>query len=341
MKIKTQALKDAIKTCLTGTSTKDLVVQMSHIVFAEEELLSYNDRVSVLIPFDSGINCSIPAEDLNKVLSGISDKELEMSVDGNEVTITSKGTEAIISTEIESRVVEDFFNTVDFEELDWKPLPKNFLDQLSLAKFSASSNPFDGNNLFCVQVKGKKVSSGDGHRLSVLTLDSSMEEILIPSSSVHDITSFDNFDEYAHNDGWVHFCNESGIILSCRTIIGEFPSFLPIFKNFEEKTKIQIDSKMIPVLQNLGGLVEGQSGFMKSVDVVISNGETIISGKKEGLRIEKKITNDHTEDTVKFSISPDFLAHILTMTNTLSIGESTAMFESKTFKHLVQLPIVD
>ena len=151
MKIKTVDLKNAIKSCLAGTSSKDLVAQMSHLVFNEEEILSYNDRVSVLIPFESGIQCSVPAEDLNKVLSGITDSELELSVEENEVTITSKGTEAVISTEVESRVVEDFFSNVDFGEMDWYELPKNFIDQLALARYSASGNALDANNLFSLK----------------------------------------------------------------------------------------------------------------------------------------------------------------------------------------------
>lgn len=339
MKIKTQELKKAIKSCLAGTDTKDLVMQMSHLVFNEEEILAYNDKVSIMVPFESGINCSIPAEDLNKVLSGISDKELEMIVDGDEVKIISEGTEAILSTEIESRIVEEFFSNVDFEKMDWYELPKNFMDQLSLARYSASSNALDANNLFCVCIRGNTISSGDGHRLSKLTIDTEMEEVLIPSSSVNDIVGFNDFDEYSVNKGWIHLSNEDGVILSCRTVIGDFPDFSKIFKGFQEETKVVVDSNLIPILQNLGGLVSGQVDFMRSVSITITKGTTIISGKKEGLRIEKKIENKHTKEDVQFSISPDFLQYILSMTNTLSIGGHSAMFSSKTFQHIVQLPV--
>lgn len=341
MPIKTQELKDAIKAALVGTSTKDLVVQMAHIVFNSHEILSYNDRVSISIPFESGIKCSVPAEDLNKVLSGISDKELTMVVDENSVAITSESTEASISTEVESRAVETYFDNLEFDAMEWEDLPKNFMSQLSLARLSASSNVYDANNLACVHIKGKSISSGDGHKLSMLTLSSKMKEVLIPSSSVNDIIVFSDFDEYAISDGWIHFSNESSTVLSCRIVIGNFPDLSQFFDNFEEVAEIKIDSNLIPILQNLGGLVAGQSDFMKSVQIQIGKGETIISGKKEGLQIKKKVVNKHTEDAIDFSISPDFLAHILTMTNTLSIGEATAMFASKTFKHLVQLPIMN
>jgi hypothetical protein len=339
MKIKTAELKKAIKSCLSGTSTKDLVVQMSHIVFTGEEILSYNDRVSIMIPFETGVSCSVPAEDLNKVLSGITDSEIELFSYENDFKIVSESTEATISTEIESRVVEDFFKEIDFSDMNWGELPTNFLDQLSLARLSASTNALDSNNLFCVFVKGKYISGGDGHRLSYLSLDKKMKEVLIPATSVSDIISFPDFDEYAIHNGWIHFSNEDGAVLSCRTITGDFPDFAPFFSNFEEITQVTVDSNLIPILQNLGGLVEGQSGFMRSVDIKIINGQTTIQGRKEGLRIQKKVENSHSGETVEFSISPDFLAHILTMTNTLSIGENSAMFSSDSFQHIVQLPV--
>jgi hypothetical protein len=340
VKIKTQELKEVVNSLLAGTSTKDLVVQMAHLVFVDTEILAYNDRISILVPFETGITCSIPAEDLSKVLAGITDKELVMEEAENAVTITSKKTTAEIFTEIESRVVEDFFSKIDFDAMEWDELPIDFLDQLALSRFSASGNALDANNLFCIHIKKHMISSGDGHRLSLLKMDSAMKEVLIPSSSVNDIVSFQKFDEYAVHNGWLHLSNsESGMIVSCRTVEGDFPDFGKMFTQFKEVSEIELESNLIPLLQNMSGLVEGQSSFMRSVLVRIGKGETTVSGKKEGLQIEKSAENKHTEELVQFSISPDFLSHILTMTNTLSIGETSALFSSDTFQHLVQLPI--
>jgi hypothetical protein len=343
MKVNTQDLKDAINLCVAGTSSKDLVAQMSHVVFNNEEILSYNDKISICVPFDTGVSCSIPAEDLQKVLNGITEKEVDITVEEGDapvVNIKSKSTEVVIFTEVESRIVEDFFAAVDFDAMTWQPVPKNLLDQLALARFSASSNALDANNLFCVHIKGTKVSSGDGHRLSVLELAAPMKEVLIPNTTVNDIIGFKNFEEYAIETGWIHFTSSDGIILSCKTVLGEFPDFTPIFKNFQSSAETQIDSNLIPVLQNLGGLVEGTSDFMKSVKITVGKGETKISGRKEGLQIEKFVENTNEEDEVEFNISPVFLAYILTLTNSLQIGETSAMFSSKTFKHIVQLPLV-
>lgn len=337
--IKTKEFREVVKTALAGTSTKDLVVQMAHIVLSGEEILAYNDRISMMIPFATGVTCSLPAEDLNKILAGISDDTFTIEVEENKATIKSENTTAELSTEVESRIVEDYFSALNFDEMDWQGVPENFLDQLALARFSISSNAMDPNNLHCVHIKDKKMSSGDGHRLSQLLLSSPMDDILIPGTVVADILSFKDFDQYAIANGWIHLENPEGIIVSCRTILGEYPDFSPIFAGFTEKYKVQVESSLIPVLQNLSSLVAGESDFMKAVTIDMKKGTTILSGMKEGLKIEKKTPNNYKGQDVSFMISPAFLAHILTMTNELSIGETSALFESETFRHIVQLPL--
>lgn len=293
----------------------------------------------MMIPFSTGVTCSLPAEDLSKILNGISDDTFTIEVEENKATLISENTTAELSTEVDSRIVEDYFAAINFDDMDWQGVPENFLDQLALARFSVSSNAMDSNNLHCVYVNGKTMCSGDGHRLSRLSLGTPMDEVLIPGTAISDILSFKDFDQYAISNGWIHLENPEGIIVSCRTILGEYPNFSPIFEQFEEKSKVQVESSLIPVLQNLTSLVAGDSDFMKAVTIDMKKGTTVLTGTKEGLKIEKKATNNYKGSPVSFMISPAFLAHILTMTEELSIGETSALFESDTFSHIVQLPL--
>lgn len=338
-KINTKKFREVVKTALAGTSNKDLVVQMAHIVLSGEEVLAYNDRISMMIPFKTGVTASLPAEDLNKILNGINDETLDITIDGGQAIITSASTKAELSTEVDSRAVEDYFATLNFDDMEWSGLPDKFLDHLALARLSVSSNAMDANNLHCVHIKNNLMRSSDGHRLSELILDAGMSEVLIPGNVVADILSFKDFDNYAVDRGWIHLENPEGVVVSCRTVLGEFPDFGPIFDRFELKSKVLIDSDIIPVLQNLGTLVAGDADFMKAVAINMKKGTTVITGHKEGMKIEKKIPNTFKGPEVDFNISPTFLAHILTMTNELALGETSALFETEDFRHFVQLPL--
>ena len=339
MAINTQKLKAAIKTLMPATSSKDLILQMSHLVFKDECVLAYNDKLCIVHPLKTGVNASIPAEDLNKILSGITEEEVGIVVNGNEVVITSKTTTATVATEIESRIVEDFYTKLDFDSFDWKELPSNFLDKITLARFSVSSNTLDSDNLACICIDGGNVFSGDSYRLSLLEMNGEMDRVLIPGTVANDLIGFSDFDEYCIDSGWLYLSNASGIIVSCRIIVGDYPDFLPYFDAFDSIGEASLEMNLIPILQNLSTLVEGEASFMKSVSITISRGHTLISGKKEGLNIEKKVPNSHGGEELTFNVSPVFLAHILGVTNTLAVGENSALFEGTEFRHIVQLPI--
>jgi len=340
MKVKTEELKSVIKVLLPATSKKDLVLQMAHLVFQENEILAYNDRIAIAHPFESGITASVPAESLNKILDGIEDKEIELSADDNNLTITSKSTEAVIQIETEYRVVEEYFSEVDFDAMEWGDVPQDFLDNMALARLSTSSNALDPNNLYCVYVNKECLDSSDGYRVSRIFMESDFEDsFLLPSSSIQDLLTFKSFESYSLEDSWIHFTTDNEVTVSCRTGAGDFPDFTEIIDGFEKESEIKIDTKLIPALENLSGLVEGESDFMKSVNIELKAKKAIITGRKEGVSVKKSYDVENS-GTATFDISPVFLAYILKLTNNMAIGEHSALFEDNDkFIHLVQLPV--
>ncbi len=338
--LKTAELKTAIKTLLPATSQKELVLQLAHIVFNGEELLAYNDRISVAYPFNTGIKASVPAEDLNKIISGISEDEIEISVSETEVTIKSASTEATISTEMDSTAVEQYFSNICFDDMNWHPLPKSFMNDLALSRLTTATNALDPKNLHCVSVSGDKVRSGDGYRLSEITMTSEIvDNILIPASSIAELLQFSNIEDYALANNWIHFATTDDIVISCRLVVGDYPDFSKILKNFKAETDITISQELLPILLNLSGLVEGASDFMKSVHIELNAKNITVTGRKDGLRV-KKTLKCANETEVVFDISPVSLAHFLQTSTKMSICGSQAVFsEPGKFINLLQLPV--
>lgn len=315
------------------------MLQLSHLVLNEDKMLAYNDRLCVIYPLRTGISASVPAEDLNKIISGITEEEVTLEVGDNEVLITSASTEAQISTEIESRIVEDFFSRIDFESFEWEEVPEDFLNTLALARFSVSSNSLDANNLHCVCVDGNCVFSGDEYRLSMITMKGKMKKLLIPGTQVNDLIGYNGLTHYHCEGSWIYFKTDESVIVACRMVIGEYPDFVPFFEDFEGLSSAEIELNLLPVLDNLSSLVEGESNFMKSVQISISKGKTTVVGRKEGTAITKWVTNSHGGKNIVFNVSPVFMSHILKLTTSMQVGESVALFEGEGFSHIVQLPV--
>jgi len=316
------------------------VLQLSHIVFNEDELLAYNDRISIAYPYKTGIKGSVPAEDLNKIISGITDDELDITVSDTDVTITSASTEATISIEMDSTAVEQYFSNICFDDMEWYPLPSSFMNDLALSRLTTATNALDPKNLHCVHVSGDKVRSGDGYRLSEITMSSKIEDtVLIPAASIAELLQFTDFVDYAVANNWIHFATTDDIVVSCRLVVGNYPDFSKILKNFKAETTVTISQELLPILLNLSGLVAGASDFMKSVHIELTANAITVTGRKDGLRVKKtlKCTN---ETEVVFDISPVSLAHFLQTSTKMSICGNQAVFsEPGKFINLLQLPI--
>lgn len=342
MKIKRNEFKEVIDSLLPAISKKDLVAQMSRIIFRDDIAGTFNDQIAISYPVDlNGIDCSVPAEDLAKILSGINEEEIGIEVAEGKMIITSTSTVAEISTVSESKAVEEFYNSLNLGSMDWKPLPDNFVEKINLAKFSTSANTYDPQNLFCVAIEKDYIYSGDGYRCSKIKCPTGMtERILVPHSSISSIVKFTDIVDYAIASGWIHFATSEDTVISSRIVKGEYPNVTKILSQFKGGEKIKIGKELIPVLNNVDNLLASSADFLRYVKIGIKKGKTTITGKKEGLTIQKSVKNDFKKDIVEFEISPSFLSSLLYLdiTNTIQIADHLAFFEGKGFQHLVTLP---
>lgn len=342
MKVKTNEFKEVINNLLPAISKKDLVAQMSRIIFRDDIAGTFNDQIAISYPIDlGGIDCSVPAEDLAKILSGITEEEIHIEVTEGKMILSSISTSVEISIVSESKAVEEFYNSLDLGSMDWKPLPDNFIEKLNLAKFSTSANTYDSQNLFCVAIEKDYIYSGDGYRCTKIKCPTGMtERVLIPQSSIASIVNFTDIIDYAIASGWIHFATSEDTVISSRIVKGAYPNVTKILKNFTGGEKIKIDKGLIPVLNNVDNLLAKDADFLRFAKISIKKGKTIITGKKEGLTIKKTVKNDFDKDIVEFEISPSFLSNLLSLdiTNSFQIGDHLAFFKGKGFQHLVTLP---
>ena len=342
MKIKTDELRVVVEKLLPAISKKDLVAQMSKIIFKDDIAGTFNDQIAISYPLDlGGSTCSVPAEDLSKVLSGIKEEEINIEFTDGQMLLTSDSTSAEISTISESKAVEEFYDSLDLASMEWRPLPKDFIEKLNLAKFSTSNNTYDPQNLFCIAIGKDHLFSGDGYRCTKIKCQTKVPEtILIPQSSVSSIIKFADVTEYAIAYGWIHFANPEDVVVSSRIVKGKFPNMTEILKQFPGGEKIKISRELIPILDNIDKILPGEADFLRVVSIAIKKGVTIVTGKKEGLSIKKTIKNDFTTDIVKFDISPSFLSKLLlqNITDSLQVANDMALFRGSNFEHLVTLP---
>lgn len=340
--VNTNEFKEIIKNLLPATKGKNASSQAEWVFFKDKFVGTFNDKMAVSWDLElDEIYCSVSATDLDKVLSGIKEEEINISLTDNELILSATGTKAKISVFKEANKIEEFYNSFDFDDLDWEDLPENFIPQLNLAKFSTSNNEFDPQNLFCVLIDNDFIYSGNGYRCTKMKCDSGFN-CLIPKQAVEQIIKFPEINTYAITNNWIHFANETGGIISSKIVKGNFPNITKILDSFPGGSRIELSKTLVNPLKEIDILLAKDADFLKTVNITIEKGRTIIKGKKEGLDIEKIIPNKFKDNKTPFDISPVFLKDLLELEicNSVRIINNIAVFESDGFQHLVTLPIL-
>ena len=341
MKIKKAELLQALNEVKPGLATRSLLQQMENATFTGQDIITYNDQICVLYPFETDFEVSINHTDLYKIVSKIPTESFDISVDGNMVTLISESenesTKAELIPILEDEIGENINSLVEQlpsegNEFEWQELPKDFMQGALLCIPAASTDMAQGV-LTCLYVNGKELICSDNLRVSYFELSKDTNsEFFIKATIVRELSQF-KFIWFCVANSWVHFQTENGAIFSVRLIRGKgLDYFKKLFDGFKGE-----------VIE----LPEGMKEFVDSASVMTSKDDQtmFISFRKNEIvcetqnsrgRIEKRKTLKYSSKTpIEFSISATFLQQILGLPLKMIVGENKSLFESGSFKHVL------
>ena len=310
--------------------------QRMEFIFTGREVATYNDRICISYPFKTDFSCSVPAEQLYKILSSIKQRGLELSYKEGVVEVASRSTRVKLIT---TSGAPDVVKTLELGMLEdrWKELPKDFLEGIFLCMFSASRD-VSQQFLSCVGVKQNVIVSSDDLRISYFEMERGMsEEFLLPVASVAELVKLE-VDRYYLGDSWVYFCTPEGVVFCSRIVEGGFPDYLHYF-DFEG-SELHLPEALSDSVGIVSILAEGDFDIDKKISVIVSEGEVTCQGENTlGSIVDIVRTSIDVGDTkeVKFVINPFFFSEILKRTRSMFCGEGRVSFQVGKFKHLMLL----
>ncbi len=343
MKVQKAELISALAKVKPGLAKKEIVEQATHFIFANGEIVTFNDQLCIMHPFDSDVEFSVKGEEFFKIINNISEEEFTMTVDDSTVKIKSKSTKASLSTIVgETATVTHLIEKIKAEIAGkdfWKPLPKNFIEGLYLCAFSASKDLATGVRA-CVAIKGETAYSTDGLRASMYVFGSKVDELLIPAKDALELSKY-KVKEYGISENWVHFRTKDGIIFNCKAMKGDYP-YKAVHALFEDdEPAVSFPETLKDAVNAVIILAEGDVDINKVINVDVSSGKITCKAEKERGRIEKTVSFDYKGDDFSFVINPIFFNQILQHATGLNLYEEKAMFSSDNFWHVVALPVED
>ena len=336
-KMKVQDLLFALNSVKPGLATKDVIEQATHFVFTGSEVATWNDRVCVSHKLDTPFYCSVVAEDLMAILRGMKEGDIEemyLSPE-NQLVIQSSYTAARLSTMVSERRVEEALASMKLDELEWKPIPQRFLSGLKLCQFSASAD-HTTQNLFCVYVEGMDILSSDGDRCSIYNMDEVMPEMLIPASTIKDLTGY-NVTHYCVSDNWLHCKTAENATFSVKLGSGEFHDIRQYFEVEGEVAPLPIEVK--DAVDSATAMCEADSVKDLKLSVIITKDLVTIHAEKERGDITKKVPCKYDGPSLNFLVNPVFFSEVIGLSTEMTVGDGVCLFQSDNFRHVISLPV--
>jgi len=250
-------------------------------------------------------------------MSPITDAQIKIESKGVDVTLV-----AITDSEIIKRI-----SVVNkgIKKVEWKKLPKNFIESINLCSFAASKSDTD-STISCIRLINKTCVATDKKRIAYAKLKSKIEPMFIKASEVKHLLGIEPTN-YGSNKGWLFFKNKDGCVFSIRKIEGNFPKWKHLF-DFEG-SKVDLPSELLNGIDLAS--VFTNDGNAPHLKIKIEKNLCKLEVQTDEGKLKYSAPVDYNLDLIDFTINPDFLKEMIKFATTITFVEGKAKLETKTF----------
>lgn len=338
--IKKDKIIEAFSAIKPGIAKNEIVDQSSNFIFADKNIISYNDHICVSYPFNTGLHCCVNADKFFKLAQGLPDEPFSITLKENQLLVKSKSVRLTMNA-IENDEIMVYIKDLmkDMNKTSWKALPDNFSEAVSLCLFSTAKDISYGA-FMAVNVDHNHVYSSDNLRISKFKLSKNIKDnFLIPLSVAVELIKFE-FVEYSQSERWIHLRTNNDVIFNFRKYIEEFPS---IDKFFDVKgIKIDLPKNLLAIIKNISVFSEGMDEINKIILLKFTKNKLICRGEDQSGWIERDSKIEYNGKEFEIYVHPIFFQQALAEELfDIVLGDNQILFESNNFKHVMMLPVKD
>ena len=343
MLVKRKELKAVLESIRPGLAKDKNTNQDCHFVFTGEEVVTYNGRISISHPFESDIAFSVKGEEFYRLIDGIDEDDVNITLSGNQIKLATASTKSSMTALGKDK--DTFSATHELLKggrVHWKKLPDNFLEGISLCAFSVVPDLTAGVHN-CVGVMEGYCWAVDHARASLYELSEQPEDVInIPGNAASELSKFPVV-EYAIGNNWMHFRTSTGVIFSHKEMTGELDisqikEIIPVMMEFPS-FKLPLELKtVVNATVILATDLADKTGKLLKVKIA-SDGKITVNASNELGFVEKFLQCEYRGEEINLRINSKFLSQILERSTTMSIGSEAQrkalLFTSGSFTHLL------
>jgi len=329
-------LIEALLKVKPGIANKEFLEQSSHFILNEEEIISYNDEVSISCPFTTKMKCTVDAGLFFKLIDKMEGDDLNLKLEDKKLKIECGSVKAELIIVENSNIFPYTEKLIDEQnELEWEKVPSDFIHAIKMCLFSASSDKTLGT-LTCIWFEDDSIFSTDRYRMSWYKLNGNLnKKFYIEAEFLKGLLNVESdILEFALGKSWCHFSMTDDTIYSVRLIVPE--STLSIKEKFEQfqpalETALSDDFlKAVETVSLISQNVEEQSQY---VEIEFSKDNILVYSESEKGTIQKTVKSIfNTKTPFSISVSPTYLCQALS-----NIGSGTVALNINSDKGIMVL----
>ena len=332
--INRQDFIDALTKVKPGLANKEIVEQSTHFLFDDDKIWTYNDQITIMQKFDSGLIGAVKADSFFKLLNKLPDEQISVSAEEGKIKILA-GEKIKANIKIDPDIKINPIPVPGTNSKKWEKLPDNFDKAIAFSSFSASRN-FIRPELTCLYVTGEYVIGCDTFRGTKYKLSSKMEqEFLLPAMAGKELSNYNPY-KVISDEGWLHFVNKENTTFSCRTYPDEtYPEQIwEFFKVEGEEVVLPVD--FLDAIARAEVLLTADFDLDRIVSLVIENNQILCFSEGDYGDFEESAKIKYQGLKLDVKVHPVLLSEILKHLQTVVIGERL-LFKGENFLHAICL----
>jgi len=325
-----KSLLRQLETVQAGLSSREIIEQTTCLAFDGGNVSTYNDEIACIQKCDlSGITCVVQGQPLLQLLKRLPDDAVRISISDSEFRVKGKKRESGIRTEASIKLP---FDQIE-KPTDWRPLPKDFADAVFMASQCVSKNQAKFS-VTCVHIAKKWIEGCDNYQLARYKIKTGFAKpTLVRGQAIKHIVSLD-MTEISETKNWLHLRNKTGLRLSIRRYVDEYPDFTATAKTQGKTVTLPTGLSEVATTANIFATdnIEPDRVF-----VTLDDGKAIIRGEGPAGWYQETKKIDYRDDRLEFSIAVQLLHEITKRSNTCQISQTALKVQSEKLTYVTSV----
>lgn len=234
--------------------------------------------------------------------------------------------------EATSNDVQSFYDSIE-KPTEWFDLHVRFSEALEMVAH-CTGNDESRFNLTCIHLHPKFIEACDNQQMARFKLTNNFSRpMLIRKDAVKTIITFE-MKEFSETDSWMHFRNSSGLTVSCRRHLMEYPDLTELLKTTGEQATLP---KGLAESALNAAIFSADNDEDKKVLFRLTKGKIFVEGRGPQGWYSDPVPIRYDGPEFAFVADPKWVCEMVKKYNDFQISDKCVKVEDKRFTYVAMI----